>query len=250
MKDATQTIGGIISLFILSTILLGCKEAASKKEVYQSEKLLIIQISAHVYEHISYLETESFGKVPCNGMIVCNKNEAVVFDTPTDNESSSELIDWITSTLKCKIKAIIPTHYHIDNLGGLDKFHSQGIPSYAYQKTIQIATKDGLPVPQQGFDPFLELEVGGEGVYVDFLGEGHTCDNVIGYFPLEDIMFGGCLIKEVGAGKGNLAEANPDEWPETVKRVKAKYPNTKIAVPGHGEYGGMELLDYTITLFE
>lgn len=69
----------------------------------------------------------------------------------------------------------------------------------------------GLPLPQQGFDSFLELEVGGESVYVDFLGEGHTCDNVIGYFPLEDIMFGGCLIKEVGAGKGNLAEANPDE---------------------------------------
>jgi metallo-beta-lactamase class B len=171
MKDATQTIGGIISLFFLSTILLGCKEAASKKEVYQSEKLLITQISAHVYEHISYLETESFGKVPCNGMIVCNKNEAVVFDTPTDNESSSELIDWITSTLKCKIKAIIPTHYHIDNLGGLDKFHSQGIPSYAYQKTIQIAKKDGLPVPQQGFDPFLELEVGGERVMWIFWGK-------------------------------------------------------------------------------
>lgn len=85
---------------------------------------------------------------------------------------------------------------------------------------------------------------------MDFLGEGHTCDNVIGYFPLEDIMFGGCLIKEVGAGKGNLAEANPDEWAETVKRVKAKYPNTKIVIPGHGKYGGMELLEYTITLFE
>jgi metallo-beta-lactamase class B len=232
--------------------LLGCNTTAAveENEVYKSEILTIIQISEHVYQHISYLNTEDYGKVSCNGVVITNKNEAVVFDTPVDDQSSSELIDWITKFLKSKIITVIPTHYHIDNLGGLNEFHKQGIPSYAYKKTIQIAKENELPMPQNSFDDFMELKVGNEIVNIDFLGEGHTCDNIIGYFPLEDFMFGGCLIKELGAGKGNLEEANVAEWSETVKKVKKKYPNVKMIIPGHGNLGGIELLDYTIHLMD
>ena len=229
---------------------LGSNETKTEKEVYKSETLLINQISEYVHQHISFLDFEGFGKVSCNGMIVANGNEAIIFDTPTDNETSRELIDWITQSLKCKIVTVIPTHYHIDNLGGLDEFHRQGVVSYAYNKTVQIAKESGLPVPQHGFDKYMELEVGNEKVYIEFFGEGHTCDNIVGYFPLEDIMFGGCLIKEIGAGKGNLAEANVEEWSETARKVKMKYPKVKKIIVGHGKSGGLELLDYTIKLFE
>lgn len=239
-----------LSLFILIITLLGCKDTKRDKVVYESKTLWIRQISKHVYQHVSFLDTESFGKVPCNGMIVYSEGEAVIFDTPTDDKTSSELIDWVSISLNCKITAIIPTHYHVDNLGGLREFHRQKIPSYAYDRTIRIAKEYGYPQPQHGFQNHLELKVGKEKVYVEFLGEGHTCDNVIGYFPVEDVMFGGCLIKETGSGKGNLAEANAGEWSETVKKIKWKYPDTKIVIPGHGKTGGTEFLDYTIQLFE
>ena len=229
---------------------LECNGMKTEKEVYKSETLLIIQISEHVYQHISFLDVEGFGKVPCNGMIVSCKNEAVIFDTPPNDETSRELIEWVTKSLKCKITAVITTHYHIDNLGGLNEFHRQGITSYAYKKTIQIAKEKGLPVPEHSFSKSLNLKVGNEKVHIEFFGEGHTCDNVVGYFPLENIMFGGCLIKEVGAGKGNLEEANVKAWSETVRKVKAKYPKVKTVIPGHGQTGGSELLDYTIKLFE
>ena len=183
-------------------------------------------------------------------MIVANDGEALIFDTPTDNETSLELINWVTQLLQCKIIAVIPTHYHDDNLGGLDEFHRQGITSYAFNKTIQITKENGLPVPQHSFDKSMELAVGNEKVHIEFLGEGHTCDNIVGYFPLEDILFGGCLIKEIGAGKGNLEEANVKAWSETVRKVKEKYPKVKTIIVGHGKSGGVELLDYTIKLFE
>jgi metallo-beta-lactamase class B len=240
----------LYSLILSSILITGCEEKNVEKEAYKSETLIINQISKHVYQHISFFEAQNWGKVSGNGMIVVSKNEAVIFDTPADNETSAELIDWVTKSLKCKITAVIPTHYHIDNLGGLDEFHKQGIPSYAYHKTIQIAKENDYSTPQHGFDKDMELQVGNKKVYVEFLGEGHTCDNIIGYFPFEDIMFGGCLIKEIGAGKGNLEEANVEEWSETVKRVKKKYPKVKKVVPGHGKLGGIELLDYTISLFE
>ncbi|MGN6532154.1 MAG: subclass B1 metallo-beta-lactamase, partial [Ginsengibacter sp.] len=51
--------------------------------VYQSDALLIIPLTENVYVHTSFLHSKTFGKVPCNGMIVVNKQQAVIFDTPT-----------------------------------------------------------------------------------------------------------------------------------------------------------------------
>ena len=68
-----------------------------------------------------------------------NRNEAIVFDTPTNDKTSEELIKWIKETLNCQINAIIPTHFHDDCLGGLKAFDENDIPSYAYFKTIELA---------------------------------------------------------------------------------------------------------------
>lgn len=218
--------------------------------VYQSENLIVEQISKNVFRHISYFNSQTFGKVECNGMIVRDKNETVIFDTPTDDKSSAELIDWIRQNLRATVKAVIPTHFHEDCLGGLKEFDKNKIPSYATFKTVEFAKSRGFNVPSNGFGDSLTLKVGSKKVYANFFGEGHTKDNIVGYFPSEKVMFGGCLIKEIGAGKGNLEDADVKTWSATVEKVKAKYPNTKIVVPGHGKIGDLSLLDYTINLFK
>jgi metallo-beta-lactamase class B len=63
-------------------------------------------------------------------------------------------------------------------------------------------------------------------------------------------LFGGCLIKSVGAGKGNLADAHVEAWPASVEKVKSAYPNAKVVVPGHGKHSDRQLLEYTIQLFK
>ncbi len=220
--------------------------------VYKSENLTIRKLSDHVYLHTSYLKTQDFGKVSCNGMVVVDKKEAIVFDTPADKESSAELIQYFTSQMTVKIKGIVATHFHADCVAGLVEFHHQHIPSYAENRTINYlkAAKTKVEIPEKGFDNFLELKVGDEKVDAAYFGEGHTKDNTIGYFAKDKVMFGGCLIKEMGAGKGNLADANVGAWAATVESVKQKYPQTSIVIPGHGETGSIELLDYTIQLFK
>ena len=220
--------------------------------VYQSEKLIISKISDHVYLHTSFLQTQDFGKVSCNGMIVVDEKEAIVFDTPANKESTAELIRYFTTKMTVKIKGVVATHFHDDCVAGLDEFHKHQIPSYAENRTINRlkAANSQFEIPKNGFDKSLELKAGSEKVYAAYFGEGHTKDNVIGYFEKEKIMFGGCLIKENGAGKGNLGDANVKAWSATVKKVKQKYPQTKIVIPGHGKTGGLELLDYTIQLFK
>ncbi|MCG2459622.1 hypothetical protein K8352_02540 [Flavobacteriaceae bacterium F89] len=74
-------------------------------------------------------------------------------------------------------------------------------------------------------------------------------DNIVGYFPDDNSVFGGCLIKEVGTTQGFLGDAHIKDWPATAEKLKQQYPDAKIVIPGHGKQGGTELFDYTITLF-
>ena len=202
----------ILSLSV-GLILVACKESASKQEsntlitkkesidhlpIYQTEHLILKKRSNHIYEHVSYLNTNDYGKVGCNGMLVINENKAIVFDTPTDNKSSLELINFVTNTLKSEIIAVIPTHFHNDCIGGILEFEKHHIPTYAYNETVKLL-KEGeqkLTKPITGFNESLTLDIGDKKVYVEYFGEGHTKDNVIGYFPEDHAIFGGCLIKK------------------------------------------------------
>ncbi|WP_337043716.1 subclass B1 metallo-beta-lactamase [Emticicia sp. 17c] len=249
MKSIVKT----LSVIVLSVTIFNCiaqkKHTFKAKEVYKSKDLIINQIAENSFQHISFLQTNDFGNVPCNGLIVRNSNEAVIFDTPSNDKSSEELIKWVKESLHCKINAIIPTHFHNDCLGGLKIFHASNIPSYAYFKTIELAKENNYTVPENSFTDSLVIKMGKQYITARFFGEGHTRDNVIGYFPADNVMFGGCLIKEVDATKGYLGDANTAAWSGTVENIKKQYPNVKIVIPGHGEYGNVQLLDYTIKLF-
>lgn len=248
--------------FILNTVLavaiaatiLSCKTQPQpnyKPQVlYKTERLVITQIAENSFQHTSFLQTNDFGFVPCNGLVVRNGKETIVFDTPTNDASAAALINWIKETIHCKINAIVPTHFHEDCLGGLQAFHDQGIPSYANFKTIKFAQENKAVVPKNGFTDSLILKVGNTRIVAKFFGEGHTRDNIVGYFSSDNTLFGGCLIKELNANKGYLGDANVADWSKTVEKVKKEYPNVKVVVPGHGASGSKQLLDYTIKLFQ
>lgn len=220
--------------------------------LYKSQNLVIKKISPHVYRHISYLNTNDFGKVECNGMLVVNGGKAVIFDTPADDSGSEELIHYVNQDLNSIITAVIPTHFHNDCVGGLKAFGQHHIPAYAFSKTIDLMKKEGNKNASllKSFNDSLTLEIAGEKVYARFFGEGHTKDNIVGYFPEDSILFGGCLIKELKGSKGFLGDANVKEWSATVLKVKQKFPQAKVVIPGHGKPGGTSLLDYTAALFK
>ncbi len=250
MKIIIKNIFVILCSFIILSCTSQNKDHFKAKKIYESKSLIITQISENSFIHTSFKQTNDFGNVPCNGLIVKDHHETIVFDTPTNDKSSEELIQWINEKLDAKIKAIIPTHFHDDSLGGLMTFHKHDIPSYAYTKTIELAKENNFVIPENGFNDSVILKVGDKDVLAKFFGEGHTKDNAVGYFPSENVLFGGCLLKELEAGKGYLGDANVHAWSNTVEKVKKEYSDVKIVVPGHGEYGDGKLLDYTIELFK
>lgn len=239
------------TLLVLFFLFFSCTSTSKKSAQYASETLKIEQINPNVFMHVSYLQTNDFGNVPCNGMIYFNKDEAIVFDTPTNDTVSKELINWIENEQKKTLKAVVITHFHVDCLGGLQEFHNNDTPSYASNATLHLIKQDAeKEVPTHSFKTVKELTIGEETVILKFFGEGHTSDNIIGYIPNEKTLYGGCLIKSLKAGKGNLEDANISQWSKTVESIKKEIPELKIVIPGHGKYGNTELLDYTIQLFK
>ena len=63
----------LLSLFTVLNLF-----AQQPKSVYRSENLEIKQISPNIFVHMSYLNTQDFGKVGCNGMIVIHGGGARV----------------------------------------------------------------------------------------------------------------------------------------------------------------------------
>ena len=242
-------IARLVPLLLLAACCFAAPVTAQDSLLYQSSTLEVERLAPGTYLHRSYLSTEDFGKVACNGVIFTDGPAAVVFDTPPDTATSRELLDFLERELRLSVTAVVPTHFHADCLGGLPEFHRRHIPSYATQSTIDLAASHEHPVPQTAFDSLLTLPVGAVSVSVYFPGAGHTPDNVIAYFPSDRILFGGCLVKALGAKKGNLDDADVNSWSASIARSMQQYPGAERIVPGHGATGDRSLLEYTERLF-
>jgi len=235
----------LLIIFIGLTQLSGFPQTNYKK-IKVSKNIELLRISDHVYIHISYAELPGFGRFPSNGMIYINEGKAFLFDTPATDSLTKILVSWIIDSMKLKIAGFVPNHWHDDCMGGLRYLQSVGITSYANQMTIEIARTKGLPVPTHGFKDSLSLNLGDKVIDCYYFGPGHTPDNIVVWIPSEKILFGGCMVKELNAtGLGNITDADLNEWPKTIDKVTDRFKTAKIVIPGHGQFGGLELLQHT-----
>ncbi len=231
-------------------LLIAMPTATWSQTVFESDAMKINQITENTYVHITYLNTEEYGLVACNGMLVINGGEAIVFDTPSYDSVATELIQWIESEKQAEVKGVVVNHHHIDCLGGLGVFHERGIPSYASNTTINLALKDGVETPKIGFSEVLRLKAGKIPIENRFFGEAHTKGNIASYVKKEDILFGGCMVKSLKAGRGNINDANLEEWSNTIDQIIEEYPKLTTVIPGHGPVGQKNLLEYTAGMFK
>ncbi len=212
--------------------------------------LQIIPLSEQVYIHKSWTTFAGFGRVASNGLLYTHNLEAIIMDTPANDSLTLLLTQWIQEDLGYTIKAAVINHHHEDCLGGLKTLHQLGIPSYATKRCQKLAKQDGATVPQHGFRKSLKLSLSNQEILCKYFGKAHTADNLVVYIPTEQILFGGCMIKSLKSGKGNLADASTKRWSATVLKIKKAFPHLKIVVPGHGQAGDTALLDYTIEMFK
>lgn len=222
-------------------------------QVYQrirvSDDIELVKLSDNAYVHVSYADMGRFGRVASNGIVFTSGDEAFLFDTPTTDEATKVLVAYLKDSLKLHVVGFVPNHWHSDCMGGLNYIQSKGIESYACQKTVNIATAQHLPVPAHGFKDSLLINLKGKPICCYYLGAAHSLDNIVVWMPSEQILFAGCMVKGLSnTDLGNTEDGDVNAYPITIKRVMDKFPNAKIVVPGHGAWGGVELLKHTYEL--
>jgi len=234
----------IIILLIASSVI-----AQMPQKITLSNDLQLVKLTENTWLHVSFGEMPGFGRFSSNGLIVIQNNQAFLLDTPVSNDLTSLLIAGIKDSLYAQVIGFIPNHWHNDCMGGLEYLHNIGVHSYANQMTIDIAREKGLPYPQTGFTDSLILTLGKLEIHCFYPGAAHSTDNIVVWLPDEKILFPGCIVKELNSQSlGNTADGDIHAYPATLQKISDRYPEAQIVVPGHGLFGGMELIQHTSRL--
>ena len=241
------------NIWIILLIVLGLLQVQAQKtnKIVIDDDIQLINLQDSIFVHVTWENSAKFGRFPSNGMIIIKNGKAIMIDTPMDNEKTERLTKYLKDSMQVEISKLIIGHFHDDCLGGLEYIHSKGISSIANYMTIDKCKELGLPIPSTSFTDSLIFDFNGQQIVCKFFGGGHTFDNITVWIPSKKILFGGCLIKSYNArGLGNLADAVVDDWDTTIRKLMNKYLDIKTVIPGHGNFGGTELLIHTIELVE
>ena len=221
----------------------------ARAKIVLGEDLQLEPLTHDIWRHVSYTQLPSFGFTPANGLIVCAGHEAVLVDTPWNDDQTARLCDWASRELDARVTAVIVTHAHGDCIGGLHEAHRRGAHSYALDKSVPIARTRGDEIPQNTFTETETLEISGKILELRYVGAGHTVDNIVVWIPDEKLLFGGCLVRSATANSlGNTAEADLVAWPATIRNLRQRYQEANLIVPGHGAPGGLKMLSRTLEL--
>lgn len=236
-----------IYLFIIPvSILLGQNDL---KKIRINNDIELTKINDSFYVHTSWYKTETFGRVPSNGLLLVENGKALIIDTPMDDSLTSQLYDYLLDSMNVTVETFIAGHSHNDCMGGIDFLHTKNVNSIALDLTNEICKKQKLPLAKETFADSLLFEFYGEKVICKYLGPGHTIDNIVVYFPAHKILFGGCMIKSLNSiDMGYVKEADIKQWDQSVGKVKSTFTDVEFVIPGHGNIGDGKLLDHTIDL--
>lgn len=206
------------------------------------------KIKETVWIHRSFGEFQ--GQVfSANGLVILSNKGAVVIDTPWTESQTEELFSEIQTKFQKEILFLIVTHAHDDRMAGVPLFQKRNIPVYSTSLTAKLAKERGFGKTNPILDIQTRFALGNESIEVFFPGHGHSADNIVVWLAQTHILFGGCLVKALDAENlGNVKEADLNEWPNSVKRILSRYPDAEVVVPGHGDWGKLDLLRHTIRL--
>ncbi len=188
---------------------------------------------------------------PANGMYLVTSEGVALFDSPWDTTQFQPLLDSIKERHKADVVLCIATHSHEDRTGGLQFLRQQQVKTYTSRMTDELCQANDRKRAEFTFERDTVFKVGQYSFQTYYGGPGHTVDNIVIWFEKDNILYGGCLVKSVEATNlGYLGEANLEEYPKTIQKIKQKVGRPSYIIPGHQDWTSNEALDYTLKLLE
>ena len=211
---------------------------------HENGQLDIAPFADNVWLYHSYMQTDDFGLVSSNGLVVVDEGDAYIIDTPWSEKDTIVLLDWIEAQ-GFTPKASISTHFHLDRSAGISVLNERKIDTWASKQTNQLLVQQGWAQANHEFEGD-ELSLLEGVIEAYYPGPGHTMDNIVVWLPKAGILDGGCLIREMSTTSlGYTADGSVPDWADSVENVIQRYRQVKTVIPGHGQPGNAALLVHT-----
>lgn len=182
----------------------------------------------------AYLHRSSDAQgIPSNGLVaIVDGRGLLLIDTAWTEEETEAILRWGDDQLHAPWIGAVITHEHADRDGGLAALQRRRIPTAALDLTVAKLAKRGVRGVTALFAARDAVWKDPRGFEAFYPGPGHAPDNIVLRFP--SLLYGGCLVKSLEAEDlGFTGDADLRAWPEAIKKVRARYGETRV-VPGHG----------------
>jgi metallo-beta-lactamase class B len=210
----------------------------------------LTKINDQIWVHTDYAEYPG-GFEPNHGLVVITKKGLILIDTCIKNEKTQKLIQIAEAKFKKRFILAIITHAHLDKIGGIDALFEAGVTEVISTKlTAEQALENGFQQPLPNLDiPATNFGIGGVKWETFYPGEGHSLDNITVWFPDSKVLYVGCFVRPLSKKDiGTTVDANLKEWPNSLQKLKERYPKMKVVIPSHGDWSDSRLIDHTLSL--
>jgi len=216
-----------------------------------SPQLQVQQLAPKLWMHRTEQTLKNGQRFTSNGLVLQTDAGIWLLDTAWGYYPTVDLLHWVDVVLQQPVIQAIATHGHDDRVGGAAALAQRGISLQVTQQTKQSAEAAIQSMLQVSADLAVGERYQQGPVEWFYPGPAHTQDNIVLYLPEYQLLFGGCAVKAPRfPGLGNIADADVKEWPQSLIRIQQAYPHLKVLVPGHGDIGDSQLLDYSLQLLK
>ena len=243
-----------LTLFFLLVLSIGQAVVADAPMINAGET---VQVTKNVY----VIPDDRINLVPNIGIIV-GDNSVMVVDTGMGPKNALLVLEEVRKITDKPIEYLAITHFHPEHGMGAQAFPDETrIVVPVAQKNELLAKGQSyieffsgmspeiagllseveLQSPDIAFDNKLEIDLGNQVVELYYFHTAHTQGDMFVFLPDQKLLFGGDIIIERFFPIMPDSDSSALGWMESLKKLKALQP--RIIIPGHGEAGGIDLID-------
>lgn len=176
-----------------------------------------------------------------NSGVLIGDSVIVVIDTKM-KQGAERFNRWVMDRAKGKRIVVVNTHIHKDHTGGNHYFGDAQIVAGDYGNQFWLDHNAREDMPNHWLTDTMQLDIGGEIVTIQNIGQAHTFDDVIVYLRNRQTIFTGDIV--LNGYHPYLDESvgsNVDDYVTAMNHILDDY-SVMTVVPGHGNMGGKELI--------
>ena len=177
-----------------------------------------------------------------NSGILTSDSLVIVIDTKM-NDAAEALYKTVKELAGSKPILVVNTHIHPDHSGGNKFYKGQTIiagGNYTKEQWLKEEGEESLPT--KFLKDKMDIKMGDDTVTIFNLGKSiHTASDVMVYLHKRKMLFAGDVILNKNA-PALFGTADPDGYVTEMDWLPKQFNIQKI-VPGHGEIGGMEVIN-------